>query len=478
MAKPQAGSKILRVGIIQSGKIIEERLLRKREAVTIGQSPKNTFYVPISKLPRTLTLFEVRSDRIFLCFGEGMRGRVSYGDKVHSLPDLKTHQAVVKKGASFMLPLDEKSRGKIVLGDITLLFQFVPPPPVVPKPQLPASAKGGLGFAIMQESAFLFALIASLVIQGGFLAMSIIFETPPDQRPKRNVLLQSLKVDVEFEEPEDEVLDDTVEMEEEGNAEELEPEPPPMAEPPKEPTPQPKPPERVVRPQPRPKAATPKPVSRQLRRQKLRETTILKHITSGGPGGTAGPDALRAGHAGQLADAFKPVGPISVGGPGDVAGFRGGPKLEGEPGAGARVAGLGKGERPGGRRLKTGRVKTTAKRSERRVKLRIGLRGGRKSGGLGRLDGAAVTKVFRRRSSAFRACYESRLKVNPNLSGKVVIKFTIGSAGRITNISVSSNSTGDSTVGSCIIGKVRRWRFSPPENGSVTFTYPIVLSKG
>ena len=41
MAK--ADAKILRVGIIQGGKIVEERLMRRRERITIGQSPKNTF---------------------------------------------------------------------------------------------------------------------------------------------------------------------------------------------------------------------------------------------------------------------------------------------------------------------------------------------------------------------------------------------------------------------------------------------------
>lgn len=118
------------------------------------------------------------------------------------------------------------------------------------------------------------------------------------------------------------------------------------------------------------------------------------------------------------------------------------------------------------------------KRAEKRVKLRVGLRGGRKTGGNGKLDGALVGKVFKRRAAAFRACYESRIKVNPNLSGKVVIRFTIATTGRISQIAVASNSTGDVAVGTCMVNKVKRWRFSPPDGGSVSFMYPIVLSKG
>jgi hypothetical protein len=41
-----------------------------------------------------------------------------------------------------VLPLDERARGKITLADMTILFQFVTPPPPQPRPQLPASVRG------------------------------------------------------------------------------------------------------------------------------------------------------------------------------------------------------------------------------------------------------------------------------------------------------------------------------------------------
>ena len=63
-AQPQAGAapkvKILRIGIIQGGRIVEERLVRKRENITIGQSAKNLFVVPSEALPRRWQLlFEI-----------------------------------------------------------------------------------------------------------------------------------------------------------------------------------------------------------------------------------------------------------------------------------------------------------------------------------------------------------------------------------------------------------------------------------
>ena len=210
------------------------------------------------------------------------------------------------------------------------------------------------------------------------------------------------------------------------------------------------------------------------RRAKVRNNTRLVYVPSDGKDGKAGPDALRQGQAKKMASAFDPGG-ITVGMPGEVKGFGGGAKSAGTDRA-EKVARMTRKEKGAGR-LKVARVAKT-RQHQRKVKARIALRRGSKVGGTGRLDSGAVARVFGRRASAFRACYERRLKVKPNLSGKVVIKFTIGTVGRITNIKVASNSTGDSAVGSCIIGKVRSWRFSPPVGGSVTMRFPIVLSKG
>ena len=57
MAK-EGAKKILRVGIIQGGRIVEERLIRKREDVSLGTHAKNTFILPSSQLGKSFRLFE------------------------------------------------------------------------------------------------------------------------------------------------------------------------------------------------------------------------------------------------------------------------------------------------------------------------------------------------------------------------------------------------------------------------------------
>src|SRR5205814_8166362 len=81
--------KILRIGIIQGGRIVEERLVRKRENITIGQSAKNMFVVPSDVLPRHWLLFEVTGNRYVAHFSEGMDARIAVGSEIISLAQLR-----------------------------------------------------------------------------------------------------------------------------------------------------------------------------------------------------------------------------------------------------------------------------------------------------------------------------------------------------------------------------------------------------
>ncbi|TMQ26938.1 MAG: AgmX/PglI C-terminal domain-containing protein [Deltaproteobacteria bacterium] len=141
---PSPGPKprILRVGVLLGGKIVEERLIRERAPVTIGQSMRNTFSIPVEGLPLEFTLFALDEHRYSLRFLPRMDGRLSdSGGQVHTLDALKSHGAQ-SHGSYFEVPLTESARGKLSLGDLTILFQFVTEPPRQPKPMLPASVRG------------------------------------------------------------------------------------------------------------------------------------------------------------------------------------------------------------------------------------------------------------------------------------------------------------------------------------------------
>jgi hypothetical protein len=135
-------SRILRIGVLLGGKIVEERLIRERTPVTIGQSMRNTFSIPIEGLPLEFTLFALDEGRYSLRFLPRMDGRLSdSGGQVNTLEALRSKGAV-NHGDFYQVALTDSARGKLSLGDLTILFQFVTEPPRQPKPMLPASVRG------------------------------------------------------------------------------------------------------------------------------------------------------------------------------------------------------------------------------------------------------------------------------------------------------------------------------------------------
>jgi outer membrane biosynthesis protein TonB len=99
-------------------------------------------------------------------------------------------------------------------------------------------------------------------------------------------------------------------------------------------------------------------------------------------------------------------------------------------------------------------------------------------GGAGKIEKSAVERVLRKRTSSVRKCYEEALKRNPTLSGKLSVKFQIGTGGRITRVKFKKNGTGDAGVANCVKAKMKRWKFKAPEGGSVIFSTSWVLRPG
>ena len=135
--------RILRIGVLLGGKIVEERLIRERTPVTIGQSMRNTFSIPIEGMPLEFTLFALDDGRYSLRFLAKMDGRLSDGSgQVNTLDALKKARGVTHHGDYYQVALTDSARGKLSFGDLTILFQFVTEPPRQPKPMLPASVRG------------------------------------------------------------------------------------------------------------------------------------------------------------------------------------------------------------------------------------------------------------------------------------------------------------------------------------------------
>src|SRR3954466_683138 len=137
-----AGPKLLRIAVIQGGRIAEERIVKQRTHVTIGASEKNLFVLPTPNLPPTFRVFELVAGEYHLNFLDGMTGRLA---SATGISDLNVLQAQARRNAqgAYQVRLTHDARGKLVIGDTTLLFQFVPAPPIQPRPQLPVAVLRG-----------------------------------------------------------------------------------------------------------------------------------------------------------------------------------------------------------------------------------------------------------------------------------------------------------------------------------------------
>jgi hypothetical protein len=93
----------------------------------------------------------------------------------------------------------------------------------------------------------------------------------------------------------------------------------------------------------------------------------------------------------------------------------------------------------------------------------------------GEMDPSLVSKEVRTRIGAIKACYERALKRRSDLSGMVKMRWTITTAGTVTNVEIEEDTVGDAEVSSCMKGLVGRWRFPAPSGGLVEVVYPFIL---
>jgi outer membrane biosynthesis protein TonB len=469
MATPER--KILRIGIIHNNRIIEERLFRKPERITIGQSPENTFVYPLPSFPRSYELFAFKDGAYTFVFPKGLEGKVSSGEDIFDLDELVQGGKAKAAGEFFRLGLNEETRGKILLGDLTLLFQFVTPPPPVPKLQLPAAAQVSWIRSIdMQYAVFL--LISFLVIAGPMTYMQVWYETKGKylvSMGKKSKLFQDLEAEVEFRQKK-EKKEEVVEVaKNEGPAEEV------KEEKPVEEAPKAKPAEK---PSASGKGSKGGEVEDKEKRYKknvenVKKNTLIKFLVGGEGGGEGGPVASGVA-ADKIGDAWDFKGGAQVAQEGDVGEFIGQPKGSG---TGGSVYQKGSEKYSGKKAIATGEVEAPAAREGVKLNLKIGGDLG-DAFGAGAVDKGSVSAVFKRRAGAIRHCYEKRLKVNQELSGKIRVMFTIGPAGRVTTIVIKDNSSGDAELAACISDRIKEWPFPRPSGGSVTFVHTIVLTKG
>ena len=452
----QSGPKVLRIGLIQGGKIVEERIIRQRETVTVGASEKNHFVVQAPGLSSRFELFQLVGNDYILNFTEEMRGRVGLAAGVQEFEQLRKSGAR-KADGYWQVKLTDNSKGKVVVGDTTLLFQFVVPPPVQPRPQLPAAVVGGFVAGI--DWLFTAFIMFSFMTHFGFV---IYLENADWPVEPTIATIPDRIAEMIFQEPEPPPTPppvDVTEVPTEDTTEVAEADTATPSERPSGPS----------EPSSGSGSSAGDSDARLAIEQAQQQVENLLIGALGANGAFA--DVLREGAAtGNSQDLMEQAQGVGV-----ASSAEGGLRERGGGGdlgsAGEGLGGLQRREGAGQQQAEGERV------VERVIRGRTTVGSLEDETGSGIFDSNLVVRQLRLRQSAIQRCYERELRNNPTLNGRVVARFSIQPTGSVSGASATENTTGSPAVASCVITVVRGLRFTPgPEGGAVTYSFPFVFA--
>jgi TonB family protein len=154
-----------------------------------------------------------------------------------------------------------------------------------------------------------------------------------------------------------------------------------------------------------------------------------------------------------------------------------GGKGRGKGGArGSRVTGGGGGIGDMVAALTQAQTREVGKRTQKLVVSQSSVKAeGGKSAGRRPEDVLAVINSHR---AAIEYCYQRALRRNPNLRGKISVRFVIRPDGSVKDVKIISSTLNDPRVERCIVAKIRSWRdFGPidPSKGDAVFRQDFIF---
>jgi hypothetical protein len=94
----------------------------------------------------------------------------------------------------------------------------------------------------------------------------------------------------------------------------------------------------------------------------------------------------------------------------------------------------------------------------------------------GHLPAEVIQRIVRQNDGRYRFCYQNALKANPNLQGRVTVRFLIDRGGAVAVASDAGSDIPDEGVRRCVVTSFTALSFPAPDSGVVTVVYPIVFS--
>lgn len=439
-----SGPKVLRIGLVQDGRVIEERIIKQRSHVTIGPSEKSMFVISSTAVPPNFRLFELVGNDYCLNFIDQMSGRVALPTGISDLAVLKGQARRTPQGA-YQVRLTEDSRGKVVVGDLTFLFQFVAPPPVQPRPQLPVAVYRGTSSIDWPTT-----IIASFAFLVHFLAIGALYSDWLDPIVDEEVSVAGLVDTMKNLPPPPPIEEEQVETEDKAEKAEDKPAEKPKAQAKGKDT------------KAEGGAMSAKEAAALSNELDQLEMATLGALSNMGPA-TAG--VLKGGDVptSALDDAAASGAGVGVGG------FnlgKGGGAIR--PGQGGGLAGIGQ----------TGRGSGTEGAGAEKI-VKKGPKGSASVGGAAVSGGTVsnASRVVAGMRAGFRNCYNRGLAINPDAAGSIRLTIRVGPGGEVQGVSAVPSGNLPGSVVSCVKARASAAQFSPPEGGTAAVVVPVTFVK-
>ena len=98
---------------------------------------------------------------------------------------------------------------------------------------------------------------------------------------------------------------------------------------------------------------------------------------------------------------------------------------------------------------------------------------------LGALERSVIDAVVKRHMAQIRYCYQRELTSDPNISGKIVVKFVVSKDGSVASAATKSSTMGNAAVEACVNSRFLRMQFPQPKGGGIVIvSYPFLFRPG
>ena len=442
---PTARTKVLRVAVVQDGLVCDEVHQSRAAALSFGTDFRNDVMLFGGSAPLRHTVFDFRQGRYFLDLPASARGKLSLGNKAITVGALRQQ---LGGGDRLRVVLDPRAKGKLVIGETTILFQFTTPKPIPAKLPFPSEFTARALDAFSQLDRYTMASSAATL--GSFF----IYE---GCQPRKDELdLDSIDerfhtamgiVEKKEEKPApEEEKDELAKEEEDENAVEKE------------------------KPKEKPKVITDKPQKFSDKAMaEARSVGVARVLgTYGGPGEGTVFDVINSteNNLGELFDQGMTTTVLADGG--DISPFVPGGTGISASGAAVQTAGFETGSGPA--------LERKDDKNERKI---AGVTKATNTDVFGDVDKTSIKAAIKHRTSALQHCYNKALRTQPDLAGKMTYTISISVMGSVTKVSIEEDSVGSDSVSSCARAKIQGWRFpmeGAEEGAEVTFS--VVFSGG